>query len=130
MTPRFIFLVMAVSALGAGPFAAQAQGPKPVEGTLMLDKKSYSLKQALAYETTIDNEEAIAVVLSGQAVSSEQLKEARKAEKEGSDSSFKRPFVRLVYKKSGEIKHYSAGAGSTSIGRHSGTGGGEQIGRA
>src|SRR5205823_14025433 len=28
---------------------------------------------------------------------------------------------RLVYKKSGEIKHYSAGAGGTSIGRHSGT---------
>jgi hypothetical protein len=110
--------------MGAAPVAGQGQA-KPVEGTLMLDKKSYTLKHALAYETTIDNEDAVAVVLSGQAVSSEQLKEARKGEKENGDPSFQRPFLRLVYKKNGEINHWSAAAGGTSIGRRSGTAAGD-----
>jgi hypothetical protein len=118
MKTRFICLLVAVLTMG-GAFAAAEEKGK-VEGALNLDKKSYTLKHALAYETTIDNEEAVAVVLSGQAVSSDQLKEARKAEKEGGDPTFKRPFLRLVFKKSGEIKHYSAGAGGTTIGRHSG----------
>ena len=43
----------------------------------MLDKKTYQLTQGVAFETTIDNEEAIAVVLSRQAVRGEKLKEAR-----------------------------------------------------
>jgi hypothetical protein len=116
---------MAVSTIGAIPLAAQAQGSKAVVQTLMLDKKTYTLKQALAYETTIDNEDAIAVVLSGQAVSSEQLKEARKAEKEGGEPNFQRPFLRLVFKKTGEIKHWSARAGGTTLGRQSGTATGE-----
>ena len=110
-----------MAAIGAVSLTAHAQGPKAVEGTLVLDKKTYTLKQALAYETTIDNEDAIAVVLSGQAVSSEQLNEARKTEKDGGDPSFQRPYLRLVFKKTGEIKHYSAGAGGTTIGRKSGT---------
>jgi hypothetical protein len=116
MKTRFIWLLVAVATMGA---AAEENGK--VEGTLMLDKKSYPLKHSLAYETTIDNEDAIAVVLSGQVVKSEQLKEARKVEKENGDPSFPRPFLRLVFKKSGEIRHYSAGAGATVIGRRSGT---------
>ena len=96
-----------------------------VGGTLVLDKKTYPLKHALAYETKIDDEDAIAVVLSGPAVSSEQLNAARKAEKEGGDPDFKRPFLRLVFNKTGEIKHWSAAAGGTMIGRRSGTAKGE-----
>ena len=125
MTTRFISLLMAVSAMGAATVFAQEGATKSAEGTLMLDKKSYTLKQALAYETTIDNEDAIAVVLSNQAVSREQLKEAREAEKEFGDPQFTRPFLRLVFKKTGEIKHWSSAAGGTSIGRRSGTATGE-----
>ena len=91
----------------------------------MLEKKTYPLKHALAYETTIDDEDAIAVVLSGQAVSSEKLKEARDAEKEGGDGDFSRPFLKLVFTKTGELKFWSAGAGGTSLGRHSGEATGE-----
>ena len=94
-------------------------------GTLTLDKKTYTLKRALAYETTIDDEDAIAVVLSGQPVSSEMLKEARDAEKEGGDPGFKRPFLRLVFKKTGELKYWSAAAGGTMLGRRSGEATGE-----
>ena len=124
MQKKFVFL-LAGSTLGALTLFAQGSATKASEGTLTLDKKTYTLKQALAYETTIDNEEAIAVVLSGQTVSSEQLQEVRAAEKEGADPSFQRPFLRLVFKKSGEIKHWSAAAGGTSIGRRSGTATGE-----
>ena len=125
MTTRFISLLITVSAMGAAALFAQEAAIKAVEGTLTLDKKTYTLKQALAYETTIDNEDAIAVVLSGQAISSDQLKKAREAEKEGGDPDFKRPFLRLVFKKTGEIKHWSAAAGGTSIGRSRGTATGE-----
>jgi len=117
---RFISFLVVAGAMFAIPFVSQAQ-PKPAEGTLMLNKKNYTLKHALAYETTIDNEDAVAVVLSGQAVSGEQLKEARKSEKENNDPNFNRPFLRLVFKKSGEVKHFSAAAGGTMIGRRSGT---------
>jgi hypothetical protein len=116
-----ITLLAAVLAVGAATIEAQDATPKAVEGTLTLDKKTYHLKHALAYETVIDNEAATAVVLSGQPVSSEKLKEAREAEKEGGDGDFTRPYLRLIFKKTGEIKHWSAAAGGTMIGRRSGT---------
>ena len=120
MTRRIIcLLIAAASAIGAVPLFAQQETTAPA-GTLTLDKKTYTLKRALAYETTIDDEDAIAVVLSGQPVTSEMLKEARDAEKEGGDPSFKRPFLRLVFKKTGELKYWSAAAGGTMLGRHSG----------
>lgn len=125
MAKKITCLIIAVSAMGAVTLFSQVDTRKAAEGTLTLDKKTYTLKQALAYETTIDNEDVVAIVLSGQAVSSEQLNEARKAEKEGGDPDFKRPFLRLVFKKTGEIKHWSAAAGGTSIGRRSGTATGE-----
>ncbi|HMJ05667.1 MAG TPA: hypothetical protein VK474_05370 [Chthoniobacterales bacterium] len=125
MAKRFICLLMAASAMGALPLFAQEGATAAALGTLTLDKKSYTLKRALAYETTIDNEDAIAIVLSVQPMTSETLQEARATEKEGGDPNFKRPFLRLVFKKTGEIKHWSAAAGGTQIGRRSGTATGE-----
>jgi hypothetical protein len=77
----------------------------------MVQDKNYSLKHALAYETTMDEAERIVVVLSGQAVSAEKLKEARAEEKDGHDASFNRPYLKLEFTKAGELKHWSAGAG-------------------
>ena len=122
---RRISSLVALYAIAVAAAVAQQTPPPIAEGTLTLDQKTYGVKHALAYETTIDNEAAVGVVLSAQPVSSEQLKEAREAEKEGGDPSFQRPFLRLVFKKSGEIKHWSAAAGGTLIGRRSGTATGE-----
>jgi hypothetical protein len=123
MTRRIIcLLIAAASVIGATPLFAQEGA---AAGTLTLDKKTYTLKRALAYETTIDDEDAVAVVLSGQPVTNEMLKEARGAEKEGGDPSFKRPFLRLVFKKAGELKYWSAAAGGTTLGRRSGEATGE-----
>jgi hypothetical protein len=125
MTKKFICLVSIVSAMVAVTLFGREGTTKAAEGTLMLEKKNYPLKHVLAYETAIDNEPAIAVVVSGQAVSNEKLKEARDAEKEGSDGDFNRPYLKLVFKKTGELKYWSAGAGGTMIGRHSGGATGE-----
>jgi len=119
MTKKIIYLLTAAASMvGAVPLFAQEGAP--AAGTLTLDKKTYTLKRVLAYATTIDDEDAIAVVLSGQPVTSEILNEARSAEKEGGDPSFTRPFLRLVFKKTGELNYWSAAAGGTMLGRRSG----------
>ena len=62
MKRRIIYLLIAsASVIGAVPLLAQ-EGATAAAGTLTLDKKTYTLKRALAYETTIDDEDAIAVV--------------------------------------------------------------------
>jgi len=111
--------------MGAVTLIAQEGTTKPAVGTLMLEKKTYPLKHVLAYETTIDNEQAIAVVLSGPAISSEKLKEAKETEKGGNDPDFNRPFLRLVFTNTGAFKHWSASAGGTMLGRRSGSATGE-----
>lgn len=80
MVKKFMNLLAAMAVIvGAGTPLAQeeAKPTKTAEGTLMVQGKNYPLTHALAYETTINEEELIAVVLSGQAVSSEELKKAR-----------------------------------------------------
>jgi hypothetical protein len=103
-------------------------GTKPAnvgEGTVMVKGKSYSLKNAVAYETPIDGDEGIAVVVSGPTISSEKLNEARKSEKNGESSGFRRPYVKLEFAKAGEFKGWSAGVGDTSLGRRRGDATGE-----
>ena len=122
MKKIFIRLLVAASIFGAVTLFAQEGATKAPAWTLTLQNKTYPLKQALAYETTIDGEAAIALILSGQKVTSEKLKEARESEKEGNADDFDRPFLKLVFiKKTGELKFWSAGAGGTSIGRRSGS---------
>ncbi|HEX3619430.1 MAG TPA: hypothetical protein VHU16_03585, partial [Candidatus Udaeobacter sp.] len=74
---KFVSVLTAIAVTNAATLFAQ-EGAKPekaAEGTLMLQGKNYLLTHALAYETTVNEEEVIAVVLSGQAISGEQLKE-------------------------------------------------------
>src|SRR5437773_912165 len=123
MAKKFINLLAGMAVIGgAATLFAQleAKPAKAAEGTLMVDGKNYPLTHALAYETSSNEEELIAVVLSGQAISSEQLKEAREREKDGQESNFKRPYIKLEFTKAGELKLWSAGAGSTSLGSRKG----------
>ena len=91
----------------------------------MLQNKNYPMTHALAYETTVNEEEVIAVVLSGQAIPGEKLKEAREKEKNGDESVFERPYVKLQFTKEGALKFWSAAAGGTSLGRRLGNAKGE-----
>jgi len=128
MAKKFIGLLAGMAVIGgtATLFAQEgAKSAKTAEGTLMVGGKNYPLTHALAYETTINDEELIAVVLSGQAISSEKLKEAREREREGQDSDFKRPYIKLEFTKAGAFKLWSAGAGNTSLGRRGGNATGE-----
>ena len=65
------------------------------------------------------------MVLSGQAVSSEKLKEVMEGEKDGQDPEFKRPYLKLEFTKAGAFRLWSAAAGNTSLGRRGGTAKGE-----
>jgi hypothetical protein len=111
MAKKFMNLLVVAIALG-GVMTLVAEG-QTSEGTLMVQDKSYPLKHALAYETTMDDAERIVVVLSGQAISAEKLKEARAEEKDGHDASFNRPYLKLVFTKAGELDRWSAGAGDS-----------------
>ncbi len=109
-----------MAVVGGSATLFSQEGAKPAnvgEGTLMLKGKSYPLKHAVAYETTVNGEEGIAVVVSGQAVSSEKLNEARKSEKNGESSDFRRPYIKLEFTRAGEFKGWGAGAGDISLGK-------------
>jgi hypothetical protein len=80
MPKKFKSLLAEITVIGGAAmlFAQEATKPaKAGEGTLMVDGKNYPMTHALAYEITINEEELIAVVLSGQPISSEKLKEGK-----------------------------------------------------
>jgi hypothetical protein len=123
MTNKLTTFLVVMAAIGGSATLFAQDGAKPAnagEGTLMLKSKNYPLKNAVAYETTVDGEEGIAVVVSGPAISNEKLNEARKSEKKGEPSDFRRPYVKLEFTKAGAFKGWGAGAGDISLGRHSG----------
>jgi hypothetical protein len=118
MPKKFICLFASISVGVAIALCAEEPG-KATEGKLILDKKTYSLTKAVAFETTVDNEKAVAVVLSSKAVPGEKIREARENDKQSGDTDFGRPFLKLVFKRSGEFMHWGAAAGGTTLGRHS-----------
>src|SRR5258707_6838107 len=136
MAKKLIGLVAGIAVIcGSATLFAQG-GAKPAnvgEGTLMVKGKNYPLKNAAAYETTVDGEEGVAVVLSGPTISSEKLNAARKSEKAGEIPDFRKPYVKLEFTKAGEFKGWGAGTGDISLRTHTSNATGElkvQDGRA
>src|SRR5206468_7323186 len=133
---KFISALTAIAVIGSSATLFAQEGTKPAtvgEGIVMVKGKNYPLKNAAAYETTVDGEEGIAVVLSGPTISSEKLNAARKSEKAGEIPDFRKPYIKLEFTKAGEFKGWGAGAGDTSLGRRRGDATGElklQDGRA
>jgi hypothetical protein len=129
-----VLSAIAVIVSSATLFAQGGAKPANVgEGTVTVKDKNYPLKNAAAYETTIDGEDGIAVVLSGPRISNEKINEARKSEKKGESADFRRPYVKLEFTKAGEFKGWAAATGDVSLGRHKGEATGElkvQDGRA
>ena len=80
MTNKLMALVAGIAVIGGSATLVAQEGTKPAnvgEGTVTVKGKNYSVTHVLAYETKFNDEEIIAVVLSGQPVSSEDLKKAR-----------------------------------------------------
>jgi hypothetical protein len=110
-----------IALIGSSPTIFAQSGAKPANvggGTMMVKGKTYPLKNAAAYETTIDGESGIAVVLSGPTISNEKINEARKSEEKGEPTDFRRPYVKLEFTKSGEFKGWGAATDNVSLGRH------------
>ena len=123
MTKKLIGLVAGIAVIGSSATLLAQEGAKPGnvgEGTVMVKDKNYPLKNTVAYETTVDGEEGIAVVLSGPTISNEKINEARKSEKNGESADFRRPYVKLEFTKAGELKGWGAGTGDVSLGRRRG----------
>src|SRR5262249_34889200 len=96
---------------------------QPAEGELTLSKKTFQLKNAIAYEATAGDEDQIAGGFRAQPIPTEKLKKALAAEKEGGFGEFPQPFLKLMFNKKGELKHWSAVGGGTTVGGSSdGTG--------
>ena len=133
---KFISVVTAIALVGGSATLFAQGGGKPAnvgQGTVMVKGNSYPLKNAAAYETTVDGEAGIAVVLSGPTISNEKLNAAMKSEKTGDMPDFRKPYVKLEFTKAGEFKGWGAGAGDVSLGRRRGDATGEikvQDGRA
>lgn len=117
MVKRFVSLLVATAVVVGGAAVFAQGGAKAGEGTLMLEDKNYTLSHALAYETTVNEEDAIAVVLSGQTITAEDLRKSKEEEKKGGYASFKRPFLILFFTKAEQLKWWATAAGGTSIGR-------------
>jgi hypothetical protein len=136
MTKKLIGLLTAIAVIGSSATLFAQEGTKPAnvgEGIVMVKGKNYPLKNSAAYETTVDGEEGVAVILSGPTISSEKLNAARKSEKAGEIPDFRKPYVKLEFTKEGEFKGWGAGAGDISLGRHTSNATGElklQDGRA
>jgi hypothetical protein len=105
---KFISVLTAIAVITSSATLIAQEGAKSAnvgEGTLMVKGKTYPLKNAAAYETTIDGEDGIAVVLSGPTISSEKVNEARNAEKKGEMiSDFRRPYVKLEFTEAGNSR--------------------------
>jgi len=125
MNNKLIRLIAVVAVTSASATLFAQGGAKPAsagEGTVTVKGKTYPLKNVAAYETTVDGEDGIAVVLSGPTISSEKINEARKAEKKNEPSDFRRPYVKLEFTKTGEFKGWGAATGDVSLGRRRGGG--------
>lgn len=118
MVKKFAYLLVAVIAISAATLFAQEGNVG--EGTVTLEKKTYQLKNAVAYEATILDDDLISVVLSGQKIASDKVREAKEKDKAGETAEFRRPFLKLEFKKTGELQNWSAGVGETTLGRRSG----------
>jgi hypothetical protein len=122
MTKKLMIFAAGIAVVGVATVFAQG-GAKPAdvgEGTLMIKGKNYPLKHAAAYETTVDGEQGIAVVLSGPTIANEKLNAARKSENAGDMPDFRKPYVKLEFTKAGGFKGWGAGAGDVSLGRRTG----------
>ena len=116
MINKFIHLLTVMIVLDAVTMFAQQGATKPGEGTLTLSKKTFQLAHAVAYESATGEKEDLTVVLSAQPVSNEKLKKALATEKEGGFAEFPSPYLKLIFKKTGELKNWSAIGGGTTIG--------------
>lgn len=88
---------------------------KPAEGSMTLSKKTWQLSQGVAYETSAYGDDRIIVVLSNQPITAQKLKEARAKEKEAGSGDFKKPYLRLEFKKTGELIQWTGTDNNTSV---------------
>lgn len=112
MTRKSVYLSAAIVALSAVTIFAQ---DKPVQGTMTLNKKTWQLSQGLAYEGKENGEEVNIVIVSNQPITAKKLKEGRSKEAHGAAPGFNPTYLRLAFKKSGELIQWNGVDPNTSV---------------
>src|SRR4051794_17667803 len=112
MTMKFAFVLPALLSLFAVTVHAEE---KPAQGTLTLNKKTWQLSQGVAYEGTEAGDPVTIVLLSNQAIAAQKLKEGRAAEAKGEFPEYKRPYLKLVFTKTGELRQWNGVDNNTSV---------------
>lgn len=122
MNCRFSALLMLVLGFGPGlpaqdiASAKKVEPPKPCEGTLQLDGKTYKLEHVVVYETKAFDEDAIAVLLSDKSISIEKVKKSLADGKGSDDSLFLfQPHVKVTFTPAGEAQYCNAWADNFSL---------------
>ncbi|MGQ0635042.1 MAG: hypothetical protein ACT4QC_10555 [Planctomycetaceae bacterium] len=114
------FVRPAIALLGVSlPIVIAADEPKPVEGSLEVGKGTYKLQHVVAYETKDDNDDddgRISVIASDRRIPIDQIKKTLR-ENEGSDERLflLQPYVRVVFRKTGEVESGNAWADNSSF---------------
>src|SRR5262245_19287753 len=94
--------------------AAAVQQAKPVEGTMVLDKRTYKLAHVVAYETGSGDEVGVTVLASDRKIPIDQVKAAlRKNDGSDEDLALRQPYLMVMLKKSGELVGCRAWADNT-----------------
>lgn len=122
MNMKLSAVLLLALCLGSGLSAQETapakndEPPKPCEGTLKLDGKTYKLEHVLIYETKAFDEEAIAVLLSDKAIPVDKLKKSL-TEGNGSDDSLFlfQPHVKVTFTPAGKPQFCNAWADNYSL---------------
>ena len=109
---KLLYVLMSLIAIASANVLA---AEKPAEGSMTLAKKTWQLSQGVAYELPVQGEDGVVVILTNQPISAQKLKEGRAAEKRGDFPDFKKPYLRLEFTKSGELKQWNGTDNNTSV---------------
>jgi len=113
MIKKSIFWLTTIITLNTATLFAEE---KPAEGSMTLAKKTWQLSQGVAYEGTDNGEEATIVMLSNQRITAQKLKQIRDAAKNGgSFPDVKQPYLRLAFKKTGELIQWNGYDSNSSV---------------
>src|SRR3954463_3381964 len=100
----------ALVCLLAGAALALADDARPVDGTLSISGRQYKLQYAVAYETTIFDKSAIAIVASGSPITTDAVKKALADTKDQPDVWLRQPHVKVGFDGKGNPSSYYVSA--------------------
>ncbi len=113
---QFLASITTVLCIIGSPALLQAEERLPGEGTLLVGGRTYNLSHVVAYQTRPSDESLITVLASDRNLPIEQIKAALRGDDQSDDElSLSQPYVKVVFRKSGEVQYCQAWADNSSF---------------